>query len=857
MDRPVTVATTASVLTFYPGSALAVQGIPFVFADFADLTVEHLPSGGGAPVLMARDVNYTLAGSGLAGSGTITPLATWGADERWRVRRMTATTQPRKYFPHTPFPAQATELALDRLTMVDQDQARDIDDLAARAVRLPEGEAEYVLPSALLRKGLFWAFDAATGLPALTAGTGAVQAASQVLLSSGPSVQGAFDNYVGISAQLTAGSDQSTLLQAILSNSAYANKRRVQIDEGTFDIKDVSVPSGTWLRGKSMEKTIVRRAGTISQGLLAFAAGATDIVISDMTIDGLSAADAASLIWMGAHGGNIRIERVRFKGGMGRWALRGDPAAYFEGLSITDCEFVDCSYGGIIILAANAGVQGSRGIRYNNNKFLRCGGNMLSLRPFGAYFQFDFWFDVQCNGNSILDCTNTGANGPIPVEMWGCTGFQQIGNYLNSGTRGLSGGEGQKNGIIAHNIICNQTLYAMEGGNNADNVHVHDNVAINCATFYRDTGAAATITRRVVIEDNLIVGSGLTAYNAGAPSDVIALGNDNATYLTDCVIRNNTFRDPKWARSVMRIRPDAANSNEVLVEGNRYLSSNYEDPVSFVNPQECNLISRNNFMRRTAAFDNAHPAGSAQICYSYGGRTSASGASVVSENDTVEMAAAITSGTFYAIGRNEGATARYGARISGFKPIGNFSAGPFIFADSTGTTILEGFDLRGLATQTGLLNNINTSLALGLVDGTTLIGSAAYVKAAARVGTRRKVLRYEGTVATRTVKIRCDTAAGAQASATFQIAFVCANNNAAPSVNNVIVGFSSATAPASAPTMFQDNGTAATLASALNGSNMEATITLPASNGTWVATITADAAGTVGNGLNDYSVRIA
>jgi hypothetical protein len=43
--------------------------------------------------------------------------------------------------------------------------------------------------------------------------------------------------------------------------------------------------------------------------------------------------------------------------------------------------------------------------------------------------------------------------------------------------------------------------------------------------------------------------------------------------------------------------------------------------------------------------------------------------------------------------------------------------------------------------------------------------------------------------------------------------------------------------------MFQDNGTAAALASALNGALMEATITLTASNGTWLAAIIAEAVG--------------
>ena len=57
--------------------------------------------------------------------------------------------------------------------------------------------------------------------------------------------------------------------------------------------------------------------------------------------------------------------------------------------------------------------------------------------------------------------------------------------------------------------------------------------------------------------------------------------------------------------------------------------------------------------------------------------------------------------------------------------------------------------------------------------------------------------------------------------------------------------------------MFQGGGAVATLSSAVAGGFMEATVTLPTSNNNWQVTIDAEVSGTVGNGLADYSVRVA
>lgn len=548
-----------AVVQYTATSGQTVFVVPYEFFEVGDLKVyngDTLLAYNASPSSASQ---YSVIGAGVTGGGSIT-LGAPGASvsnvitisRDIPIKRVTD-------FPSAgPFNIEALNTELDKQIAMMQELERDID----RSIAVPLGESILDLPSAADRANRFLAFDS-SGDPIISTGTGADAglrtdlAASNGTALIGTSLAGFtvadFVEAMPIPAILTAGSDQSAVLQDALNAADTAVRRVVEINQGTFSVKDVEIPSGTWLRGQGMGRTILARASALTNAILKFATGASEVIISDLTVDGLSAADAKSLISMGAHGSNIRFERVRFQNDCERWALRGDPTARFDNLKVLDCEFVDCQSGCVIILAGNMSVAGSTGVDYIGNRATRCGGNLFGLRDYetgiASYNRWDFWRDCKFNFNSILDCANTGTDGPIPVEMWSVSGFQQIGNYIDSGTRGLTAGAGTQNGIISQNVIKNQTLYAMEGGRSR-NMQIFGNVAVNCRSFYQDTSLTGDRVENLQIDSNIIIGTGLTSYDATAPVSPIWIGtNANGTVPISIRVSGNRLYDLEYARN--------------------------------------------------------------------------------------------------------------------------------------------------------------------------------------------------------------------------------------------------------------------------------------------------------------------
>lgn len=168
-DAHVTVETTASELTFYPGNAMAWQALQgLTYASAADLAVYTLASDGSAAAVLLRDVDYALGGNGETGNGQIRALTARDPAERWLVTRETPPTQKREFPAHKPIQSESLSKSLDRLTLIVQELLAT----ARRAVRVPLGETGLVLPGKAARAGKYQAYDA-NGDPVLSTGTGA------------------------------------------------------------------------------------------------------------------------------------------------------------------------------------------------------------------------------------------------------------------------------------------------------------------------------------------------------------------------------------------------------------------------------------------------------------------------------------------------------------------------------------------------------------------------------------------------------------------------------------------------------------------------------------------------------------
>lgn len=130
-----TVQSTITSKTFYPGGALASQslaGLVFFAAD--DVRVEVLDADGVPGTLLARDEDYTLTGDGATGTASITPTAVWADDVRWYVSRSTTPVQPEAFPVQQPLSSAAVERGLNRAALIAQEQS---DALARAPLVLP------------------------------------------------------------------------------------------------------------------------------------------------------------------------------------------------------------------------------------------------------------------------------------------------------------------------------------------------------------------------------------------------------------------------------------------------------------------------------------------------------------------------------------------------------------------------------------------------------------------------------------------------------------------------------------------------------------------------------------------------
>lgn len=163
-----TVATQQRRVQYALNGTTTAFPVPFPFPAAADLVVTRTLANG-SDIVLALNVDYTVTGG--AGSGTVTYPAAGASGERLTIKRQIARTQDTDYVPNDPFPADAHEDALDKLTMIAQEDGDELE----RAIRVPDTDAQrgaMILPPAEQRAGKFMAFDGA-GKVVPSSGTGA------------------------------------------------------------------------------------------------------------------------------------------------------------------------------------------------------------------------------------------------------------------------------------------------------------------------------------------------------------------------------------------------------------------------------------------------------------------------------------------------------------------------------------------------------------------------------------------------------------------------------------------------------------------------------------------------------------
>ena len=166
-----TVTSSTAKVSYAGNGSTTVFTITFRFLVDSHI-VATLRDANGAETTWIEGTHYTLTGAGGA-SGTLTVITsptdyTPASGETLVISRNVPRTQESDYGENDSFPAETHEEALDKLTMLAQQQ----DEATARALVVPLSDtaADISLPVDSLRASKFLAFDA-TGQPIAAAGT--------------------------------------------------------------------------------------------------------------------------------------------------------------------------------------------------------------------------------------------------------------------------------------------------------------------------------------------------------------------------------------------------------------------------------------------------------------------------------------------------------------------------------------------------------------------------------------------------------------------------------------------------------------------------------------------------------------
>lgn len=194
-----TVTTDTASITHSTDGSTVEFPVSFYFLNENDLLVD-LISAAGVLTRLILGSNYTVDGAGNQDGGSVTTVATYAAGSTLRIYRNVAATQLTEYQQNDAFPAKTTEKALDKLTMLIQQEIA----ATLNSLRFPIAEygTDGTLPAKGQRIGQILGFDE-YGRPSMIpipASVGAGDLADQILVAG-------VDFQPGVTTQITLNRD--------------------------------------------------------------------------------------------------------------------------------------------------------------------------------------------------------------------------------------------------------------------------------------------------------------------------------------------------------------------------------------------------------------------------------------------------------------------------------------------------------------------------------------------------------------------------------------------------------------------------------------------------------------------------
>ena len=395
----------------------------------------------------------------------------------------------------------------------------------------------------------------------------------------------------GTGIDMTGATASDTAFQAILTAAAADAAAgtgivEVHVPPGILSLTTrPTIGAGVTLRGAGLGVTTIRSSNT--SGVLNLT-GASDITIADLTIQ--STASGTSAIGIAANYDGLQsrlsITNCRIKGATNNCARF--PYA-IQGLTFSDNIVEDCSSGFVTYAPTAASGLISSGIMISGNRFRNVGSVNIGLYGGNNSLTVSTVVGAEISGNDLREFAQTGANGPIPVDVTCVTNLRIANNTIEGpSTRGISTGS-NVNMTITGNTIRKQSVYAIEL-NGGRLMSIVGNTAEDCRTFAMETNDETAVPLSdVVIADNTYVGSGLAASQA---VDAISL-----RFAKRVRVAGNLFNNWQYLRSAIRIGNGTGFVPEdCVIEGNNFVISSANTPLLTIN---CRSAIRTNIVRNS------------------------------------------------------------------------------------------------------------------------------------------------------------------------------------------------------------------------------------------------------------------
>ena len=248
-----TVASSVARVSYSGNGSTVAFSVPFYFLEDAHLRV-IIRAADGSETVQTITTDYTVAGAGNPSGGTVTMNTAPTSSEDLVILRNVPLTQITDYQANDPFPAESHERALDKLTMISQQDQ----DTLARALKYPETETGTpTLPNSIDRAGAYLAFDSsgnpvagAKGDDITTLAEISTDIATLADIEDGTDATDAIQTVAGISGNVTTVAGISSNVTTVAGNTSNINTVAGDLtgddDIGTVadNIADVQTVSG-------------------------------------------------------------------------------------------------------------------------------------------------------------------------------------------------------------------------------------------------------------------------------------------------------------------------------------------------------------------------------------------------------------------------------------------------------------------------------------------------------------------------------------------------------------------------------------------------------------------------------------